>query len=49
VGNSEQLGGENIIHDQKLDGGSSKKEQPARIKRERERGGGDTKNELLLI
>jgi len=31
--NSEQLEGENIIHDQKMDGGSSKKEQSAGIKR----------------
>jgi len=31
--NSEQLEGENIIHDQKMEGGSSKKEQPAGIKR----------------
>ena len=31
--NPEQLEGENILHDQKLDGGSSKKEQPAGIKR----------------
>jgi len=31
--NSEQLDGENIIHDQKMEGGSSNKEQPARIKR----------------
>ena len=33
MGNSEQLEGENVIHDQKMDGGSSKKEQPAGIKR----------------
>ena len=32
MGNSEQLG-ENIIHDQKMEGGSSKKEQSAGIKR----------------
>jgi hypothetical protein len=44
VGNSEQTEKENVIHDQKLDGGSSKKEQPARIKR-----AGGYKNELLLI
>jgi len=31
--NSEELEGENIIHDQKMEGGSSKKEQPAGIKR----------------
>jgi len=32
--NSEQLEGENISHDQKMEGGSSKKEQqPAGIKR----------------
>ena len=31
-GNSEQLEGENKIHDQKLDGWSSRKEQPAGIK-----------------
>jgi len=31
--NSEQLGGENIIHDQKMEGGSSQKEQPAGTKR----------------
>jgi hypothetical protein len=34
MGNSEQLEGGNIIHDQKMEGGSSKKEQPAGIKRE---------------
>ena len=33
VGNSEQMEGENIIRDQKMEGGSSQKEQPARIKR----------------
>ena len=33
MGNSEQLEGQNIIHDQKMGGGSSKKEQPAGIKR----------------
>jgi hypothetical protein len=32
MGNSEQLG-ENIIHDQTMEGGSSKKEQSAGIKR----------------
>ena len=32
-GNSEQLEGENIIHDQKMEGWSSRKEQPAGIKR----------------
>jgi hypothetical protein len=32
MGKSEQLEGENIIHDQKMEGGSSKKEQPAGIK-----------------
>jgi hypothetical protein len=32
--NSEQLEGENILHDQKMDGGSSRKEQPAGIKDE---------------
>ena len=32
IGNSEQLKGENIIHDQKMEGGSSQKEQPAGIK-----------------
>jgi hypothetical protein len=31
--NSEQLEGENIIQDQNMEGGSSKKEQPAGIKR----------------
>jgi len=31
--NSEQLEGENIIHDQEMEGESSKKEQPAGIKR----------------
>jgi len=31
--NSEHLEGENIIHDQKMEGGPSKKEQPAGIKR----------------
>jgi len=30
--NSEHLEGENIIHDQKMEGGPSKKEQPAGIK-----------------
>jgi hypothetical protein len=35
MGNSEQLKGENIIHDQKIEGGSSQKEQPAGIKRGR--------------
>ena len=33
MGNSEQLEGENIIHDKKMDGGPSLKEQPAGIKR----------------
>ena len=33
IGNSEQLEGENIIHDQKMEGGPSKKEQSAGIKR----------------
>jgi len=33
MGSSEQLEGENIIRDQKVDGGSSKKEQSAGIKR----------------
>ena len=33
MGNSEQLEGENIIYDQKMEGGSSKKEQSAGIKR----------------
>ena len=33
IGNSEQLEGENIIRDQKMEGGSSQKEQPAGIKR----------------
>lgn len=33
MGNSEQLEGENISHDQKMEGGSSKNEQPAGIKR----------------
>ena len=33
IGNSEQLEGENIFHDQKMEGGSSKKEQPSGIKR----------------
>jgi hypothetical protein len=32
MGNSEQMG-ENIIHDQKMEGGSNKKEQSAGIKR----------------
>ena len=32
-GNSEQLEGENIVHDQKMGGWSSRKEQPAGIKR----------------
>jgi len=30
--NCEQLEGENIIHDQKMEGGSSKTQQPAGIK-----------------
>jgi hypothetical protein len=34
MGNSEQLEGENIIHEQKMDGKKKKKEQPAGIKRE---------------
>ena len=33
MGNSEQLEEENIIRDQKMEGGSSKNEQPAGIKR----------------
>jgi len=33
IGNSEQLEGENIIHDHRMEGGSSQKEQPAGIKR----------------
>jgi hypothetical protein len=33
MGNSEQLEGQNIIHDQKMEGGSSNKEQSAGIKR----------------
>jgi hypothetical protein len=33
MGNSEQLEGENTIHDQKMGGGSSKKEQATGIKR----------------
>ena len=33
MGNSEQLEGENIIYDQKMEGGSSKKEQITGIKR----------------
>jgi hypothetical protein len=33
MGNSELLEGENIIHDQKMEGGSSQKDKPARIKR----------------
>ena len=33
IGNSEQLEGENIIHDQKMEGGPSKKEQSAGTKR----------------
>ena len=33
IGNSEQLEGENIIHDQKMEGWSSQKEQTAGIKR----------------
>jgi len=42
--NSEQLEGENIIHGQKMEGGSSKKGRPASIT-----GGGKYKNWLLLI
>jgi len=33
MANSEQLEGENIIHDQKMERGSSKKKQPARNKK----------------
>jgi hypothetical protein len=33
MGNSEELEGENIHHNQKMEGGSSKKEQSAEIKR----------------
>ena len=33
ISKSEQLEGENIIHDQKMEGGSSQKEKPAGIKR----------------
>jgi hypothetical protein len=33
MGSSEQLEGENITHGQKMEGGSSKKEQSAGIKR----------------
>ena len=33
IGNSEQLEGENIIHDQKMEGGPSKKEQSAGTER----------------
>jgi hypothetical protein len=33
MGSSEHLEGENVIHDQKMEGGSSKKEQPAGVKR----------------
>jgi hypothetical protein len=33
IGNSEQLEGENIFQDQKMEGGSNKKEQSAGIKR----------------
>jgi len=33
IGNSEQLEGENIIHDQKMEGWSSQKEQTVGIKR----------------
>ena len=35
MGSSEHLEGENIIHDQKMEGGSSRKKQPAIIKRGR--------------
>jgi hypothetical protein len=34
MGNSEQLEGENIIHDQKMEAWSSRKEQQAGIKTE---------------
>ena len=44
IGNSEQLEGENIIHGQKMEGESSKKEQPAGIKKDEK-----YKNQLLLI
>jgi hypothetical protein len=33
IGNSEQLGEENIIHGQKMEGGASKKDQATGIKR----------------
>jgi len=33
MGNSKQLEGENVIHDQKMEEGSSQKEQPAGFKR----------------
>jgi hypothetical protein len=33
MGNSEQLEGENMSHDQKMEGGSSKEGQPTRVKR----------------
>jgi hypothetical protein len=33
MGNSEQLEGDNIIHDQKMEEGSNKKEQPGGNKR----------------
>ena len=33
MGNSEQMEGENVIHEQKMEGESSKKEQSAGIKR----------------
>ena len=39
MGNSEQLEVENIIHDQKMEGGSNKKEQSAGFKR-----GGNVQN-----
>ena len=33
TGNSEQLEGENIMHDQKMEGGSSQNQQPAGLKK----------------
>jgi len=33
MGNSEQLEGENVIHDLQMEGGSGQKEQPAGIER----------------
>jgi len=37
MGNSEQVEGENIIHDQKMEGGSSEKSSQQELKEERKK------------